>query len=173
MQTFPSGSQPGLIPSEIEFDFEIMEENQDKQNKVYVNFNVSTNPIARHDCLNKLGKYSLQNKKNYPNAASIQDHDNFVDSTQKDYLRDIAKSYFTVSPIGNGLDCHKTWESIYMKSIPIVTRWYGVERFKEMGIPILIIDDWSELKDLDLSEDNYKNIWGDFDVNSINFELFK
>ena len=152
---------------------EIMEENQDKQNKVYVNFNVSTNPIARHDCLNKLGKYSLQNKKNYPNAASIQDHDNFVDSTQKDYLRDIAKSYFTVSPIGNGLDCHKTWESIYMKSIPIVTRWYGVERFKEMGIPILIIDDWSELKDLDLSEDNYKNIWGDFDVNSLNFNLFK
>ncbi len=75
--------------------------------------------------------------------------------------------------MGNGLDCHKTWEAIYMKSIPIVTRWYGVEKFKQMGIPILIIDDWSELKDLDLSEDNYKNIWGGFDVNSLNFNLFK
>ena len=60
-----------------------------------------------------------------------------------------------------------------MKTIPIVTRWYGVEKFKEMGTPILIIDDWSELKDLDLSEDNYKKIWGDFDVNSLNFDLFK
>ena len=42
-----------------------------------------------------------------------------------------------------------------------------------MGIPIIIIDDWSELKNLDLSEDNYKKIWGDFDPNSIDFKLFK
>ena len=153
---------------------EVMEENQDKQNQIYVNFNVSTNPRARHDCLNKISdQYPLQNKSNYPNAASIQDHDNFVESTQKDYLRDIAKSYFTVSPIGNGLDCHKTWEAIYMKSIPIVTRWHGVEEFKKLGIPILIIDDWSELKNLKLSEDLYNNLWGDFKPSLIDFNFFK
>ena len=60
-----------------------------------------------------------------------------------------------------------------MKSVPIVTKWYGVEKFKELGIPILIIDDWSDFKDLDLSPELYEKIWGDFDPNSINFELFK
>ena len=60
-----------------------------------------------------------------------------------------------------------------MKSIPIVTRWHGVEKFKEMGIPILIIDDWSELKNLDLSPNLYEKTWGDFDINSLNFNLFK
>jgi len=153
---------------------EIMEEGQEKENKIYVNFNVSTNPPARYDCLKKISDYyPLQNQQNYPNAVSIKNHDDFVESTQKDYLRDIAKSYFTVSPVGNGLDCHKTWEAIYMKSIPIVTRWHGVEKFKQLGIPIIIIDDWSELKNLNLSPELYKKIWGDFDLNLINFELFK
>ena len=56
-----------------------------------------------------------------------------------------------------------------MKSIPIVTRWHGVEEFKKLGIPILIIDDWSELKDLKLSENLYNSLWGDFDLHKINF----
>ena len=160
------GNQPRFL--------EIMDERQQKTEKIYVNFNISTNPPARHDCLKKISDhYPLQNQKNYPNASSIQDHDNFVESTQKDYLRDIAKSYFTVSPVGNGFDCHKTWEAIYMKSIPIVTRWHGVEIFKKLGIPILIIDDWSDLKDLDLSPDLYNKLWKDFEPSSLNFEFFR
>tara|TARA_R100001510_G_C7653858_1_gene212340 strand:- start:118 stop:963 length:846 start_codon:yes stop_codon:yes gene_type:complete len=153
---------------------EVMSEKQEKTKKIYVNFNVSTNPPARYDCLKKISDhYPLHKQKNYPNAVSIQDHNNFVESTQKDYLRDIAKSYFTVSPIGNGFDCHKTWEAIYMKSVPIVTRWHGVEIFKKLGIPILIIDDWSDLKDLDLSPDVYNKLWQDFKPSSLNFEFFK
>lgn len=152
----------------------IQDQNIEKTDKVYVNFNISTNPSARKDCINKLGAdYPLQLQEDYPNAASINNHDNFVNSTQEKYLTDIAQSYFTVSPIGNGRDCHKTWEALYMKSIPIVTRWCGVEKFKEMGIPLLIIDDWSEFKDLDLSEKTYKEIWRDFNPTSLNFNLFK
>lgn len=153
---------------------EIIAEENVKTETLYVNFNVSTNASARYDCLNEIGdQYPLQNKKNYPNSASIRDHDAFVDSTQKDYLRDIAKSYFTASPVGNGVDCHKTWESLYMESVPIVTRWHGAEKFKEMGIPIIIIDDWSELKNLDLTVDLYKKVWGNFDIKTLNFNLFK
>ena len=148
----------------------IQDQNIEKTDKVYVNFNISTNPSARKDCINKLGAdYPLQLQEDYPNAASINNHDNFVNSTQEKYLTDIAQSYFTVSPIGNGRDCHKTWEALYMKSIPIVTRWCGVEKFKEMGIPLLIIDDWSEFKDLKLSSELYNNLWGNFDLKKINF----
>tara|TARA_Y100000401_G_scaffold116475_1_gene122353 strand:- start:18375 stop:19220 length:846 start_codon:yes stop_codon:yes gene_type:complete len=153
---------------------EIQSKKINKFQNVYVNFNISTNPRARQECLDKIGfPYNLQLEKNYPDASSLKDHDNFVESTQERYLTDIASSYFTLSPIGNGIDCHKTWEAIYMKSIPIVTRWHGVEEFKKLGIPILIIDDWSDFKDLDLTPELYTKIWGDFDPKSINFELFK
>jgi len=153
---------------------EIISEKHQKINKVYVNFNVATNPPARHDCLSKISdQYPLQNKQNYPNASLIQDHDSFVESTQKDYLREMAKSYFAVSPVGNGVDCHKTWEALYMKSVPIVTRWHGVEKFKDLGIPLLIIDDWSDLRDINLSSELYEKLWGDFDTSSLNFDFFK
>ena len=153
---------------------EIQSKKINKFQNVYVNFNISTNPRARQECLDKIGfPYNLQLEKNYPDASSLKDHNNFVESTQERYLTEIASSYFTLSPIGNGIDCHKTWEAIYMKSIPIVTRWHGVEEFKKLGIPILIIDDWSDFKDLDLTPELYAKIWGNFDPKSINFELFK
>jgi len=157
----------------------VMDEDIKKSNKVYVNFNVSTNSRARNYCLREINRnHLLSLQTNYPNAASIEDHDDFVNSTQEKYLEDIAASYFTLSPIGNGVCCHKTWEAIYMKSIPIVTRWHGVERFKELGIPMIILNDWSEFDDLDLTslsrcKDLYEELWGGFDVDSLNFNYFK
>jgi len=141
-----------------------------KSNNVYINFNVSTNARARNYCLHQLNT-SIQTT--YPNAAVLQDHDEFVNSTQEKYLTDIASSYFTVPPIGNGVDCHKTWEALYMKSVPIVTRWFGVEKFKEQGIPFLILDDWSDFKNLKLDKELYDEVWGDFNPSSLEFSLFK
>ena len=144
----------------------IMSKDIEKSNEVYVNFNVSTNPQARNYCLDQL---NMSIQTDYPNAAVIADHDKFVESTHETYLSDMAASYFTVSPIGNGMDCHKTWEALYMKSIPIVTRWYGVEKFKSLGIPMIILEGWSQFKDLKLSPELYNDLWGEFDLNKINF----
>ena len=60
-----------------------------------------------------------------------------------------------------------------MKSIPVVKRWHGAEQFKKLGIPILIVDDWSDFKEMDLCEDVYANIWKDFKISSLKFKLFK
>ena len=147
----------------------IIEETHEKSNTVYVNFNISTNPKERIYCLQQI-QHDVSTK--YPNAASIAAHDEFVNTTQEEYLRDIKKSYFVVSPDGNGKDCHKTWESIYMGSIPIVTDSYFARRFKELGIPIYIIDDWSQFKNLHLTSELYKTIWNNFDINHLNIKLF-
>ena len=144
----------------------IISKDVEKSNEVYVNFNVSTNSQARNYCLDQL---NMSIQTDYPNAAVIADHDKFVESTHETYLSDMAASYFTVSPIGNGIDCHKTWEALYMKSIPIVTRWYGVEKFKSLGIPMIILEGWSQFKDLELSPELYNDLWGEFDLNKINF----
>jgi hypothetical protein len=50
---------------------------------------------------------------------------------------------FVVSPHGNGLDCHRTWEAIYLGCIPIVKSSSLDSLFK--GLPILIVKEWSDV----------------------------
>lgn len=136
-----------------------------KTNDVYVDFNISTNQNERLYCLSEIG-HNAQTK--YPNSANISEHNMFVNETHEVYLQNIKSSYFTVSPDGNGKDCHKTWEALYMGSIPIVTDSYFARKFKEYGIPLLIINDWSEYKTLQLDEDTYNTIWNNFDISQLN-----
>ncbi len=46
------------------------------------------------------------------------------------------------------------------------------EQFKKLGIPMLIIDDWAEFKNLELNKELYNEVWGDFNPSSLNFSLF-
>ncbi len=59
------------------------------------------------------------------------------------YLVETASSKFVLSPRGNGLDCHRTWEALYMGAIPIV-RTSTADAMYE-GLPVLIIQDWQEV----------------------------
>lgn len=59
-----------------------------------------------------------------------------------------ASHEFVVSPPGNGIDCHRTWEVLLMGSIPIVLTSCLDPLF--YGLPVIILNDWNELKDGDL-----------------------
>jgi hypothetical protein len=59
------------------------------------------------------------------------------------YLSEIAASVFTISPPGNGLDCHRTWEAIYLGSIPVVEDRYFKRFFPTL--PCYSVTDWSEV----------------------------
>jgi hypothetical protein len=48
-----------------------------------------------------------------------------------------------VSPHGNGLDCHRTWESLALGNIVIVKR-SPLDPLYE-GLPVVIVDDWREI----------------------------
>jgi hypothetical protein len=50
---------------------------------------------------------------------------------------------FVLSPHGNGLDCHRTWESLILGSIPIVKTSHLDSLYDDL--PVLIIEDWSLL----------------------------
>jgi len=56
--------------------------------------------------------------------------------TQCDYV-------FIVSPFGNGLDCHRTWEALVLGCIPIVKSSPFNGLFKDL--PVWIVEDWSEV----------------------------
>jgi hypothetical protein len=50
---------------------------------------------------------------------------------------------FVVSPHGNGLDCHRTWESLILGNIVIVKR-SSLDPLYD-GLPVVIVDDWHEI----------------------------
>ena len=50
---------------------------------------------------------------------------------------------FTLSPHGNGLDCHRTWEALCLGCIPII-KSSGIDPLFE-GLPVWIVAAWSEV----------------------------
>lgn len=50
---------------------------------------------------------------------------------------------FSISPHGNGLDCHRTWEDLVLGCIVIV-KTSPLDPLYE-GLPVVIVDDWSEI----------------------------
>lgn len=50
---------------------------------------------------------------------------------------------FVLSPFGNGMDCHRTWEALCLGCIPIIR----APNFRKMfeNLPVLIVENWSEV----------------------------
>lgn len=54
-----------------------------------------------------------------------------------------AQYSFVISPHGNGLDCHRTWEAILLGCIPIVKTSPLDSLFE--GLPVWIVKDWTDV----------------------------
>jgi len=52
---------------------------------------------------------------------------------------------FVVSPHGNGLDCHRTWEALALGCIPIIKTSPLDPMFD--GLPVLIVKEWSDINE--------------------------
>lgn len=71
------------------------------------------------------------------------------------YLKDLSRSKFVLSPRGNGLDCHRTWEALLMGAIPIVRSSSLDSLFADL--PVLIVENWEVITESYLKE-QYKRI---------------
>jgi hypothetical protein len=59
------------------------------------------------------------------------------------HLIEVAQCKFVLSPRGGGLDCHRTWEALYMGAIPIIKSSASDYLFD--GLPVLIVKNWTEV----------------------------
>ena len=66
-----------------------------------------------------------------------------------------SKYAFVISPHGNGLDCHRTWEALCLGCIPIVRTSPLDALYDEL--PVYIVQDWS-----DVTEENLRRILNEF-----------
>jgi hypothetical protein len=54
-----------------------------------------------------------------------------------------AECMYVVSPEGAGMDCHRTWEALFLGCVPIVKRNPLAPLFD--SLPVLQVEDWSEI----------------------------
>ena len=115
--------------------------------KIVVALNLSTNPDKRYPCYRAFWKK--------PNAVFIN---NITSSSI--YRKTILQYMFIASPEGNGIDCHRTWEAIYLGLVPIVDDNYLNRFFVSLGLPIICTNDWNKFaqKTEDELADIYHNI---------------
>lgn len=106
------------------------------------------------------------NDKTNPNRQKYKD---FFRTVEKSLVLDsrlhaktvhklMRMSKFVPSPAGNGLDCHRTWEAIYLGCIPVVLK---SEFCGDSTWPVFVIDKWNDLlkysqKELDDLYNEYK-----------------
>ena len=80
-----------------------------------------------------------------------------VDEQRVDYyhfLLNLANHKFILCPRGNAIDCHRNWEVLYMRRVPVMKRHpYLEELFKDC--PVLFVDKYSDItKDLLLENEH-------------------
>ena len=92
-----------------------------------VSFTTRNNPKVRSKYESILASYNFQNK-NFDNL--------------KEYRKVLSSSYFVISPPGNGIDCHRTWEAFIHKTVPVIEKKYYL--FKHIELPILVVEDIKE-----------------------------
>lgn len=130
--------------------YEMISTEVDRTELVYMNFNPSTNPI-RQKIYNELKDKPFINKEMIGNGGDY-----------KNYLLNLKKHKFVISPPGNGIDCHRNWEALYLGCIPIVLDSYFARNiFKELNV--MILSDYKKLNHEDLLN-HLKTKWINMDI---------
>jgi len=102
---------------------------RDYKNLVYMNFTPDTSFSERTYV------YKMFQDKKFVTKENSVSHNKFAES--------VYNHNFVLSPRGNGYDCVRTWETIYLGSIPIIKKNNVMSHFLEL--PILFVDEWEQV----------------------------
>lgn len=101
----------------------------------FFNFDIGTNPSERQPCLDILQAKGLHWTPRLPYG---------------DYLSNLSKYKYAISPPGNGVDCHRTWEAYYMGVIPVLKRSRFTECLLADGYACVLLDRWEDFNEAKL-----------------------
>ncbi len=123
------------------FSFDIPH-HDNKKNKIYSSVNILKNK-DRVDVLRISKESKIVDSKNYAN--------------HKRYIKDLSLYKYNICPSGEGVDTHRFWESLIVKTIPIVKKSDFIENLNRFDIPMLILESWEEL--YDISENDLSSLY--------------
>lgn len=113
------------------------------------NWNTINNKKDIVSCMVTVGTDSRRksrkiNRKNIIRTLASNGIDNNVGLSPEKYYDYILDSSFTISPEGNGIDCHRHYEAWFCGCIPIIEYNKKLEE-KYCGLPILWTTDYTEI----------------------------
>ena len=129
----PYGVQRRMNPSDdrIEQLTQYMEHVPSKpRNLLYVSHNESSN-------VKRMGIKSLFYDKDWAEVNEQRVPYNI-------FLYNLSGSKFMICPVGNAIDCHRNWEVLYMRRVPIMTRDPYLQKLFE-NYPVLFVDKYSDI----------------------------
>ena len=133
-------------------------------------FNCSSNTHnSRKDVEKNNVILKISQKIDYIDPEKIYWRNSYVDKkikisvTNEKVYHEMNKFKFIISPRGAGIDCHRTWEALYLGCIPVVLSSSINEIYEDL--PVLVLKDWSEL-----SEELLEKTWEDYRKKDWNFE---
>ena len=107
------------------------------------------------------------------NKQEIIDIRNF--SKSKTYINELSNYSFNLCPEGNNFESHRIWESLIFKTTPIVINNIVNQNFYNMGIPLIMLDNWNDLSNLDINDlkkINKENLEKNYEI-FVNFNFWK
>jgi hypothetical protein len=105
-------------------------------------FGITSNKPKRKEALYSILNHPELTYLNFPLEHSFQ--------TQRIFYQHLLRSKFSLCPHGNGIDTHRFWLSLYLGAIPITTI-SPVYQLLCRDLPVLLIDNWHALHDIDLA----------------------
>lgn len=135
-------------------------ENKNYKNLLYINHNIDTNIRER------LSPYKIFTGKNFATCVSGRNGLNF-----DQYLDDVYNHKFVLCPEGNGIDTHRTWECLYLNSIPIEKRNVNNSGFNDL--PICFVNDWEEINEEFLNSEYDRIINNKYDLSKLDFNYWR
>jgi mannosyltransferase OCH1-like enzyme len=92
-------------------------------------------------------------------------------TTYQEFYYLLATHKFVFNPMGNCFDNHRMWEAWYLGCIPITKRSVMTSFYEDM--PIVIIDDWSQVTEEYLKEEYIRITNMDCNLDKLNFQYWK
>lgn len=102
---------------------------KEKQNVVYCNFKIETNPKQRKNVINILKNKGLELIIDPPLPF-------------EEYCERMSECKFVLCPPGRGVDTHRLWESLYLGCIPITLK---SRIYQYYHLPIVQVEHWEDL----------------------------
>jgi hypothetical protein len=130
------------------------------RNLAYMNHAIKTNPKERESLYNMFIDKPWVSYKRGGNGIMFDQ-----------YIHQIYNHKFVFSPEGNGIDTIRTWECLYMGTIPIEKKNINNQFYTDL--PICFVDKWEDVTK-DFLESEYWRIKGKtWNMNKLNFWYWK
>lgn len=144
------------VIEKINLLLQLRKNNKNKIRKIFCDVHLSCNKKFNNE------------RKRVKEILEKSDNVNFLNlrTSQENIWKKYTNHKFVVSTHGNGLDCHRTWEIIFLGGI-VITKKSSLDPMFE-GLPVVIVNDWEECKNsenLKIWDEIYTPLTNDKNIN--------